>query len=75
MRPEGAPVSSKRHQRRKGCAGKVRHATKQIASQAWYRLQRKGVIVQIYQCRHCGHWHLGHQRAKDTGGVSGDGVD
>lgn len=56
-------MSSKRHQRRKACDGKVRHATREGAAIAVRRTgegQREG--LGFYQCRHCRGWHIGHAK-------------
>lgn len=56
-------MSSKRAQRRKACAGKVRHADQAGAAIALRKLrQAHGHMGQLstYRCAHCGTWHLGH---------------
>lgn len=51
-------MASKRHQRRKGCEGKVRHATRAEAEAERQRL--KDHRIEIYACSFCGAFHLGH---------------
>lgn len=54
-------MSSKRHQRRKSCEAKHRYETKQAASEVWYKWHgRESARVDVYHCRRCGGWHLGH---------------
>jgi hypothetical protein len=62
------------------CQGKVRHESKAAASVAWYRhYSRDGVNLDVYQCRECGGFHLGHAagigranlKAERQGGTSG----
>jgi hypothetical protein len=61
-------VSSKRHLRRKACAGKVRHAT---AGGAFAGMKRtpSGLVGKLgtYHCPHCNGWHVGHQKRRKPG--------
>lgn len=56
-------MSSKRAIRRKACKGKVRH---QCAEHAWAHLRAllkkrdDGLRMNVYRCRFCGGWHVGH---------------
>lgn len=59
-----ARVASKRAQRRKACAGKVRHAEEGHAYAALRRMrhahQADNSHHSAYHCPHCGGWHIGH---------------
>ena len=60
-------MASKRALRRKSCAAKVRHPTKELADEALTLLKQKGrraQIVRAYNCDFCGGWHLGHPRRR-----------
>lgn len=57
-------MSSKRAIRRKACKGKVRHVDAQSAAQALFALHRnKGYQgpMNVYACRFCGGYHIGHR--------------
>jgi hypothetical protein len=57
-------MASKRHMRRKACAGKVRHSTHEGAVIAWRKMkQRTGESLSIYHCDVCQNWHIGHNPA------------
>ena len=59
-------MASKRHQRRRGCEGKVAHATQGEAWQA-ARLLRKsqsGGTWAAYKCPFCGRFHVGRPTAR-----------
>ncbi len=56
----GAPVGT-------SCAGKIRHASAGEARAAQFhpgrpgrRAEGRSKSLNIYQCAHCGGWHLGH---------------
>lgn len=54
-------MSSKRRMRRKGCAGKVKHATQAAAvAHAISLLRKDGESLGTYRCRFCKKWHVGH---------------
>ena len=53
-------MASRRHERRKQCLGKVRHATEADAEYAARKGQGKGWQVFPYLCSCCGGWHVGH---------------
>lgn len=61
-------MSSKRHQRRKSCDGKVRYPSQEEAHTAMYSLKHDDHIngrhefMSIYPCKFCGGWHIGHTR-------------
>ena len=58
-------MSSKRALRRKACDGKVRHADAAAAMLARAGLNRnKGYqgTMNIYRCRFCRGYHIGHAR-------------
>lgn len=56
-------MSSKRRQRRKACDGKVRHACREHACAALRKSVKLGYKgVEIYRCKFCRGWHLGHPR-------------
>ncbi len=61
-------MTSKRHQRRKQCDGKVGHASPGAAwahVQSLARIGQHGVLP--YPCCACGKWHVGHRPKKLTG--------
>lgn len=55
-------MASKRHIRRKACAGKQRHETQLEAVAHSASLRHKGEIGQLnsYRCVYCGGYHVGH---------------
>ena len=55
-------MSSKRRLRRKGCEGKVRHASKSDGDYAAHLARQKyrdGLFA--YRCRFCRGYHVGHR--------------
>jgi hypothetical protein len=59
-------MSSKRAVRRKACKGKVRHTDRQAAAAALFALnQKKGYQgpMNVYGCKFCGGYHIGHRPA------------
>lgn len=57
-------MASKRGIRRRACAGKRRHATKQAASAHWFKLHLKDAEpMTVYRCKFCRGWHVGHRMA------------
>lgn len=62
-------MASKRHIRRAGCEGKRRYNTEAQADSArFYHLQMLGTNcrLNVYLCRFCDHYHLGHQKMGKT---------
>ena len=60
-------MASKRRQRRKECAGKARHASREHAMIALKRGGDAYAGCHAYHCPRCGFWHLGHPvRYRDT---------
>jgi len=57
-------MSSKRAIRRHVCERKAKYGSRQDAAKA---LARRGwpLHVQIYRCRFCNQWHLGHWLRRD----------
>lgn len=56
-------MSSKRARRRRACSGKQRHPTEEAARAhvaALYH-QRGALGLNIYKCKFCGAWHVGHR--------------
>lgn len=56
-------MSSKRNLRRRACEGKVRHLRKEYALIALSRTPNYEFDLgrlHVYQCGHCGGWHVGH---------------
>lgn len=55
---------------RKGCEGKARHPTEAGARVAVRETLRHGArkagFLTTYQCKHCGFWHIGHMRFRDS---------
>lgn len=48
----------------RGCGSKVRHVTRKKALAHLWRLVRRGAFLpwlNVYRCRHCGSWHVGHR--------------
>lgn len=56
-------MASKRRQRRKRCAGKVRHKDLQGALTARSKVPY-GKELTAYKCKSCGGFHIGHPPAK-----------
>ncbi|GLH97376.1 hypothetical protein [Phytohabitans aurantiacus] len=48
----------------RGCEGKQAQPTRKAAlAQITSLVRRRGALrsrYQVYQCRHCGAWHIGH---------------
>lgn len=47
------------------CGAKQRHDTKAAAEAHVWSLVKAGTRrsrMQVYRCRHCGAWHVGHKR-------------
>jgi hypothetical protein len=59
-------MASKRHQRRRGCEGKVAHATQGEAWQAacLLRKSQSGGTWAAYKCPFCGRFHVGRPTAR-----------
>lgn len=57
-------MASKRAIRRRACEGKVRHGDKESALAHLYwslrRFEQAGYL-NVYPCRFCGGWHIGHK--------------
>ena len=56
-------MSSKRRLRRKVCGNKNRYVSTNAARDTIGKLKRQGKlngIVNIYKCKFCKGWHLGH---------------
>lgn len=56
-------MSSKRARRRQACAGKQRHETEAAARAHAASLYRKRGAqgLNVYKCKFCGAWHVGHR--------------
>ena len=56
-------MASKRHIRRKSCAGKVQHRDKAEAQahlqSLWFKTRDK---YNLYRCNFCGFWCVGHKK-------------
>jgi hypothetical protein len=68
-------MASKRAQRRRACKGKVRHEDQATAQRELGRLARsKGSMniahLNVYHCRWCGAWHVGHTPARILGQIA-----
>lgn len=49
--------------RASSCARKVRYGHAETAETARLHMQRKtGEALEVYKCRHCDGWHVGHRR-------------
>ena len=59
-------MASKRHQRRRGCEGKVAHATQGEAWRAAALLRKSfnGGTWAVYRCPWCGRFHVGRPTAR-----------
>lgn len=62
-------MASKRRIRRNMCLGKKRHASKENALIARWRMilmhgKENIVGVYPYKCQFCGMWHLGHESGR-----------
>lgn len=58
-------MSSKRHIRRRACAGKQRHADQAAAFAHLTSLRRRSAYtgaLDAYRCRFCKGWNVGHSR-------------
>ena len=55
-------MASKRHVRRRECAGKVRHASKEAAMTAIRRGGTRFEGCHAYYCTVCRAWHAGHPK-------------
>lgn len=53
-------MSSKRQIRRKQCEGKIRHTTQVGAYIALKNTPRDGKRMNVYRCKFCRGWHIGH---------------
>lgn len=63
----GERAVPKRASRRAGCVGKIRHDTKGGALVHRGRMVDQGAAAgafEVYRCRHCGGWHVGHARER-----------
>lgn len=63
-------MASKRRLRRKGCEGKVQHASREDAqahSNAMWR--HAGGGTHIYHCKFGDHWHIGHPTSQQIQGM------
>lgn len=64
-------MSSKRRIRRNQCGDKVRHLTAAAAKVALRKLRARldfhGGIVEIYHCRFCKGYHVGHRIDQQPG--------
>ena len=45
---------------KRACLGKARHASERAARLA-LRYTPNGVDLDLYRCRFCAHWHVGHR--------------
>lgn len=64
---EGGGVSSKRRIRRKSCAGKVRHDDAATARKALFLTVQGDRVHQpmnVYRCKFCKGYHIGHRGGK-----------
>jgi len=57
-------MASKRAIRRRGCEGKVRHATIDAAGREAARIGGRRRHVHAYKCERCGCYHVGHERRR-----------
>lgn len=53
-------MASKRAKNRRGCEGKVRHATAADAGEAAAKMGGRARRVHAYRCPRCGCFHVGH---------------
>lgn len=52
-----------RYNRRRGCEGKVQHADRAAARAHMFALiARGGTGLNVYRCRRCRAFHVGHRR-------------
>lgn len=60
-------MSSKRHQRRRACEGKVFYAVQAeaVAAAGALRRSRDGGTWKAYRCKFCGGWHVGRPTARE----------
>ncbi|HEX8024730.1 MAG TPA: hypothetical protein VF484_00860 [Candidatus Limnocylindrales bacterium] len=50
--------------KQRGCGQKVPHPTRKAAETHMWNLVRKGAAlarVNVYRCKHCPSWHVGHK--------------
>lgn len=58
-------MASKRAIRRKACTGKTQHDTIEKAYGHKHSLLALGETnIDVYKCKFCGFWHVGHRDAK-----------
>lgn len=60
-------MASKRATRRRSCDGKVRHVSYSdavCASRALMRVDKWQPDMQIYRCKFCGGYHIGHMTTR-----------
>lgn len=58
-------MSSKRRIRRKQCGKKIRYVTQEEAKAAMGSMFRRcgyPGAMNIYHCKFCGGWHIGHRK-------------
>jgi hypothetical protein len=54
-------MSSKRHLRRKSCERKHRYKDRlEATGAARFTHEKHGGVVDVYHCKSCGGWHVGH---------------
>lgn len=53
-------MASKRAKNRRGCEGKVRHATADEAGRVAARYGGRARHIHAYRCPRCGFYHVGH---------------
>lgn len=65
-------MASKRRQRRNACEGKQQHATRQLADDHLWSLNRAGNAGKMssYHCKFGDHWHVGHMDARNRQSAS-----
>ena len=54
-------MSSKRAIRRKACEGKIKHNSRNDAWAARRKLPFDESPMNIYKCKFCKKWHIGHR--------------
>jgi hypothetical protein len=58
-------MSSRRHERRRGCTGKLRFESEPAAlAKTHAEAERGGDPLGVYRCLYCGGWHTGHRPLK-----------
>ena len=63
-------MSSKRRIKRRSCTGKVRHvdsAAARKALRATVRHDEEHQTMNVYHCRFCGGYHIGHRSQRREG--------